>query len=618
LKIRVKENNMFTKIIVYFFRVGRICLISGLILAVFSAACVPAQTSIPEAMETTAPTATPSKRGIGDTLSILSPEAPALLNPHLSSAGKDQEASRITYEPLASFDKDGNLVPILAAEIPSLENGSVAKDGKSVTWKLRPGIHWSDGEAFTAEDVLFTFEFITNPDVNAVTTAAYRGVENVAVIDDTTVKINFTDATPAWYLPFVGFQGVILPKHIFEAYNGPNAQDAPANKLPVGTGPYRVLPPGIKPQEVLFLGTQLIETNKIVFEPNPYFRDEDKPYFSRVELRGGGTPSEAARLVLDDGSVDFSFVRGQLPPDALERLNTSDQGRLVTAFGTVLERIMLNRTDPNKETVDGERSSLKYPHPFFSDKKVRQAFAYATNREAIAALYGPSGLLATNNLVAPPQYNSPNTFYSYDLEKAKELLDEAGWVDTNGDGYRDKDGVKMKVVFQAKVGKSAQEIQQVVKATLESIGIEVALKIIDPSIMFGPVENPDADVRFNADLIVEAIGSPSPDPASYMLIWTCGQIPQKENGWYAGLNMERWCNPEYDDLYQRALTELDPEKRAQLFIQMNDMLIEDVVMIPLVIVSWAQAITKQNIEGIDLTSWDTTTWNIQDWRRVSP
>ena len=609
---------MYKLSIDYLSRVGRVSLILILIFATFCAACAPVQTSRPEALKTTAPIATPSKRGAGDTLRILSPEAPALLNPHLSSAGKDQEASRITLEPLASFDKDGNLSPILAAEIPSLENGGVAEDGKSVTWKLKSGVRWSDGEAFTAEDVSFTYEFITNPEVKAVTTAAYAGVRNVEVIDENTVKINFKDATPAWYLPFVGFQGVILPKHVFEAYNGPIAKDAPANKLPVGTGPYRVLPPGIKPQEVLFLGTQLIETNKIVFEPNPYFREEDKPYFSRVELRGGGTPSEAARLVLDDGSIDFSFVRGQLPPDALEKLKTSDQGRLVTAFGTVLERIMLNRTDPNRETADGERSSLKYPHPFFSDKKVRQAFAHAIDREAIAALYGPSGQLATNNLVAPRQYDSPNTFYSYDLERAKDLLDEAGWVDTNGDGYRDKDGKKMKVVFQAKVGQSAQEIQQVVKATLESIGVEVTLKIIDPSIMFGPVENPDADVRFNADMLVEAIGSPSPDPAAYMLIWTCGQIPQKKNDWYAGLNIERWCNPEYDALYQKALTELDPEMRTQLFIQMNDMLIEDVVMIPLVIVSWAQAITKQNIKGIDLTSWDTTTWNIQDWRRVSP
>jgi peptide/nickel transport system substrate-binding protein len=562
-----------------------------------------------------APTEEVSQRGTGDTLRLLHPETPTTLNPHLARAVKDREASRITFEPLATFDKDGNLVPFLAAEIPTLDNGGVAADGKSVTWKLKQDVQWSDGEPFTADDVLFTYEFVSNAEVGAASAGNYSAIESVEVIDDYTVKLNFKDVNPAWALPFVGVQGAVIPRHIYEPYNGPNVQDS-AQVLPVGTGPYRVMPPGIKPQEVLLLGTQLVETNKIDFEPNPFFREPDKPYFSRVEFRGGGTANEAARLSLEDGWVDVAYTLEQLSPEELAQKEQAGQGRLVTNFGARVERVLLNRTDPNEETADGERSSTEFSHPFFSDEKVRQAFAHAIDRETITALFGPVARPTTNNLVAPPQFNSPNTFYEYDLGKAKALLDEAGWVDTDGDGFRDKDGVEMKVDFQTFVGTIPQEIQQIIKAALEELGVEVELKITDSSIMFGPgADNPDSAWRFNADMMQFSVRSASPDPSAYMRYWVCDSVPQKANNW-TGNNFERWCSPEYDALLAQSTTEIDPEKRAQLFIQMNDTLIEDVVMIPIAYRADATGVSN-TLEGIDLTPWDTNTWNIQDWRRVA-
>ncbi len=591
----------------------------GIIIMLWLAGCGGRQTPVPAEMmaeePTLAPTEETSRRGTGDTLRLLHPETPSILNPHLARAVKDREASRITYEPLASFDKDGNLVPFLASEIPTLENGGVAADGKSVTWQLKQNVQWSDGESFTAADVLFTYEFVTNPQVNAVSVGNYVAIETVEVIDDYTVKIIFSDVNPAWAVPFVGVQGSIIPRHVFEPYNGPNVQES-AEILPVGTGPYQVMPPGIKPQEVLLLGTQLVETNKIVYEPNPYFREPDKPYFSRVEFRGGGTPSEAARLSLEDGWVDVAYTLEQLSPELLAEKEQGGEGRLVTNFGARVERVLLNRTDPNVQTVDGERSAVENPHPFFSDAVVRQAFAHAIDRETIAALFGPVGRPTTNNLVAPPQYSSPNTFYTYDLDKAKAMLDVAGWVDTDGDGTRDKDGVELKVVFQTFVGSIPQQIQQIIRDDLEEIGVDVELKITDSSIMFGPGSaNPDSAWRFNADMMQFSIRSASPDPSAYMRYWTCDQIPQQENNW-SGNNFERWCNPDYDALLRQSTTELDPEKRAELFIQMNDMLIEDVVMIPIADRADATGVNR-TIEGIDLTPWDSNTWNIKDWRRAS-
>ncbi|HSQ06978.1 MAG TPA: ABC transporter substrate-binding protein, partial [Chromatiaceae bacterium] len=317
----------------------------------------------PASMPTVEP-ARPEGRGAGDTLRILFWQAPKILNPHLTLGAADWAAARVTYEPLASYDADGNLVPFLAAEIPSLENGGVAPDGKSVTWKLKPEIRWSDGQPFTAADVRFTYDFIKNPDTGATTSAAYSAVEGVEVIDDYTVRFNFKQVTPAWSLPFVGVQGLILPKHVFEPFKGANAAESRSNLLPVGTGPYQVVK--FKPEEVLFLGNNLIETNKIVYEPNPFFREPDKPYFSRVELKGGGTVGEAARSVLQVGDVDFANNL-QIDAATQQKLEAGGKGKILAPFGAFVERILLNRTDPDKATAEGERSSVQFPNPFFDD-----------------------------------------------------------------------------------------------------------------------------------------------------------------------------------------------------------------------------------------------------------
>lgn len=574
---------------------------------------------VPTSLDATPTVTSPAKqegRGVGGTLRLLYWQAPTTLNPHLTTGTKDLAACRITYEPLASYDSEGKLIPFLAAEIPSLDNGGVAPDGKSVTWKLKQGIRWSDGEPFTADDVLFTYEFVSDPETGAQTVAAYDAVKSVEVIDDFTVKVHFEDVNPAWSLPFVGAEGMILPRHAFEGYSGDDIQNAPVNRLPIGTGPYRMVPPGIKPQEVLLLGTDIVKTSKIVYEPNPYFREEDKPFFGRVELRGGGTVGESARSLFQVGDVDFAYNM-LLDADFLTELEKEGKAKAVSYFTAKVERILLNHTDPNRATEDGERSSLRFPHPFFSDKKVRQAFSLAIDREAIAELYGRTGRPTANLLVSPSVYRSPNTTYEFNPERAAALLDEAGWGDTNRDGIRDKDGVKMSVVFQTSVNEIRQQTQDIVKQNLEAIGVEVELKIIDASTFFGPdPSNPNTRWHFYADMEEYNLGNASPDPGAYMKDWTCDEIAQKSNTW-SGNNIERWCNPAYDALYEQSRTEMDPEERRQLFIQMNDMVIDEVVLIPLVDRAGVHGVSN-TLEGVDLTPWDSELWNIKDWRRVSP
>ncbi len=595
--------------------VSRICLylsLAILLFAVLLTGCnfAPTETVL-EPTSTPLPEPTPSGRGAGDTLRLLFWQAPTILNPHLATGQKDWGASRITYEPLASYNENDELIPILAAEIPSLENDDLAEDGKSVTWRLREDVIWSDGEPFTADDVLFTYEFITNPDTEATTTSEYAGIERVEVIDDFTIKINFFDVTPAWNIPFVGVKGMILPRHILEEFNGPNAADT-KDLLPVGTGAYQMI--SFKPQEVLFLGNQLVETNKIVYEPNPFFREADKPYFSRVELRGGGIPEEAARSVLAAGEVDFA-LNLLLDATTLATLEAEGQGVILAPFGAFVERILLNRTDPNRVTDDGERSNINFPNPVLSDLAVRQALTYAIDRDRIAELYGPTGRPTATMLVSPSQFRSPNNTYEFNLERAAQILDDAGWVDSDGDGTRDKNGVEMQLLFQTSENSLRQQTQRIIQQDLKTIGIDIEVKIIPASIFFSNnPSNPDTRFHFYADLEEFNTANRSPDPAAYMKSWTCDEISQKSNDW-SGANIERWCNPEYDALYEQALTELDQEIRNELFIQMNDMLINDVVIIPLVHRATVSGVST-TIEGIELTPWDATTWNIKDWSRV--
>lgn len=536
-------------------------------------------------------------------LKLLYWQAPTILNPHLSTGNKDSEASRITLEPLATYNAEGELVPFLAAEIPSQENGGIAEDGKSVTWKLKQGIKWSDGEPFTAADVVFTYEFVKDPNTGASSAGEYEMVSSVEAIDDYTVKVNFREVNPAWATAFVGSGGMILPRHIYENYLGEKAREAAANLIPIGTGPYQVIE--FKPGDV------------VIYEPNPYFREVEELGFQRIELKGGGDATSAARAVLQTGEADYAYNL-QIEPQVLQQLEQGGRGKVASVFGSQIERILINFSDPNQGTSDGERSSIKFPHPLFSDLRVRQALALAIDRDTIAEqLYGITGKATSNFLVSPQQYNSPNTSYEFNLEKANALLDEAGWQDTNNNGIRDKDGIEMIIVFQTSVNSVRQKTQQIIKQGLQSIGIEAELKSIDASIFFSSdPSNTDTINHFYADLQMFTTGNYNPDPGIYMKTYTCNNnsnIPQKSNNW-SGNNYSRYCNPEYDQLWLQSAMELNREKRQQLFIEMNDILVNDVIVIPLVLRADVAAINK-DLQGFDITPWDRNTWNIKDWKR---
>ena len=248
-------------------------------------------TSAPSSSGT--PAASGAGRGAGGTLNLLWWEAPTVLNSHLSQGTKDFDATRPVLEPLADFDADGKPVPILAAEIPSLTNNGVATDGMSVTWKLKPNVTWSDGQPFTANDVKFTYDYVSNPATAATTAGNYEVVSSVDVVDPVTVKITFKQPTPGWYGVFCGDYGRILPQHLLSSYVGSNARNAPFNLKPIGTGPYVV--------DAFQAG------DHVAYSINQTFRDSGKPFFKSVYLKGGGDATSAAQAAIQTGEVDYAW-----------------------------------------------------------------------------------------------------------------------------------------------------------------------------------------------------------------------------------------------------------------------------------------------------------------------
>ncbi len=356
----------------------------------------------------TATTAAGAGRGKGDTLNLLWWQAPTILNGHLAQGTKDFDASRVVLEPLADFDKDGNLVAVLAAEIPSLDNGAVSQDGMSVTWKLKTGVKWSDGEDFTADDVKFTFDYVSNKDTAATSFASYATVSAVDVVDPNTVKVTFKNPTPGWYGSFCGSYGYILPQHVLKDYVGANARNAPFNLKPIGTGAYKV--------------DDFQSGDHVQYSINDNFREADKPFFKQVYLKGGGDATSAARAAIQTGEVDYSWNL-QVEWGVLQSLKgDQNPGDVVISPGVSVERVLINMTDPNKD-VNGEKSSVEAPHPFQADLNVRKAYSMAIQRDVMATqLYGDTGTVTSNILVGPSSFVSKNTSWKYRRRAANQAV----------------------------------------------------------------------------------------------------------------------------------------------------------------------------------------------------
>jgi peptide/nickel transport system substrate-binding protein len=540
----------------------------------------------------------PQKAGGGGALKTLFWQGATLLNPHFAVGTKDQEGSRVFYEPLAAWSPEGDLIPILAAEVPDIENGGLAKDGLSVTWKLKPNVRWHDGKPFTADDVVFNGEYAADPATAATTIGTYKDIK-VEKLDPLTVRVHFEKPTPFWAAPFVGYYGMIIPKHLFEAYSGAKSRDAPTNLKPVGTGPYRF---------VDFQPGDLVKG-----ERNPDYHVANRPYFDTIEMKGGGDAVSAARAVIQAGEYDYAWNL-QVEDEILSRLerDAGARGRVVIFETGNIEHIQLNQADPWTE-VDGEFSSTKSTHPILGDPAVRRALSLLADRKAVQDhIYGRTGTASGNFINNPKRFTSSNTKWEFNLEAANKVLDEAGWK-RGSDGIRAKDGKALKFVYQSSINGPRQKTQAIVKQACRKAGIDVELKSVTASVYFSSdVANLDTYKHFHADLQMFTTTMSSPDPQDFMMQFLTAEIAEKANKWQ-GRNTTRWHNPDYDAAYQATLDELDPVKRAGLFIKMNDMVVGDDAVIPVVYRPGVAGLAT-NLKA-QMTGWDNTFSFLSDWYR---
>lgn len=584
-------------------RAFAVAAIAGLTFAACGQQGGPAATAAPTAAATSAATQAPvAQRGQGGDLKILYWQAPTILNPHQATGTKDNDASRLMIEPLAAFGPDGKPVAVLAAEIPTIENGGVARDLKTVTWKLKSGVKWSDGSAFSADDVVFSFQYQCDAKAAASTDAACEDVASFAA-QGGNVVITYKNPTPFYYIWGVGLSYGILQKAQFSACAGEKAKDCPANLKPVGTGPYKLRE--FKPGDV------------VLYDMNENYRDANKPFFKSVTLKGGGDAVAAARAVCQTGDIDFGWNLQVEAAVLRPMVEGGDSKCSVNPQYGVLERIHVNFADPSPSLGD-KRSEPDTKHPFFSDANVRKAVAMATNRTAVAdQLYGKYGGTPTCNVVVIPEsFVSKNTtsesVCKYDPAAAEKLLQDNGWV-KGADGVRAKGGVKLEIIYQTSTNAVRQKTQDIIKADLEKIGFKVTLRN-SPASTFFTNTAPDGANKFFADLEEFASGQ-EPDPLSTLLGYTCDNRAGKDNNWNKP-NYSRYCNPEFDKQVNIVKTELDAAKRTAAAIAANDILVKDVVVIPLVnrVAPTADGASKL-LKGHRTSAFESSLWDIADWSK---
>ena len=543
-----------------------------------------------------------AERGSDGHVGIIYWQAPSILNPYLSGGTKDIESSSLVIEPLARYDQDGNMVAWLAESVPTVENGGVSADLKSITWVLKEGLLWSDGTPVTAEDVVFTAEYCLQAS-GCAQLNSFNDIASVEATDERTIIVQFSVPKPFPYGAFVGGQTPIIQKAQFADCLGARAPECTEENFnPIGTGPFRV--------------TEFRTNDVISMEANPNYRDPDKPAFATLTFKGGGEATAAARSVLETGEFDYAW-NTQLSPEVLQNMEAAGQGVVISAFGTLVERLMVNLTDPSPALGD-ERSTLKHPHPFLSDFNVRKALSLAIDRELLVEIgYGSAGRPTCNVLPAPAIYKSTanDACLVQDIDQANQLLDEAGWI-PGADGIREKDGVRISILYQTSTNAVRQDFQALIKQWWAEIGVETELRNLDASVFFGgDAGSPDTFQKFFADIEMYANNFDGTDPEAYMGTWECGREPSPESQWQ-GTNIPRYCSSEYDDLIAEMARTGELSERARLAKAMNDMLMQEYVIIPLVDRGRVSAHSK-TLGGVVLNVWDSELWNAADWHRTN-
>jgi peptide/nickel transport system substrate-binding protein len=528
-------------------------------------------------------------------ITIVIAEDPPSFNPIVADTGFDALVMELVMLGMTDVDPDGNIFPELAAELPSSDNGGVIVDEDagtmSVTWKMREDINWQDGTPVTADDVLFTWNAISDP-TNGSWIPGSDYIDSVEQVDKYSFTVNYNTIYPGYLTQFGGEQIAIWPAHYCDADQGFVAWVC--GREPLSDGP--------------FILNEWVEGDHMTFAKNENYYQAGKPEIEQVIVRI--VPDDAVRkTMMMNGDADIDMwinvnTINELKDNATAKVSLSPTDRWVM-------RLYMN------EAAKGTTDPKATPHPILSDVRVRQAIRIAVDVDTInnEIFYGLAHPTWTE-FFRPP-YVCDVARPKYDPEAAKALLEEAGWTDSDGDGIRECNGcgtadpgykMEMDFLTYAEYGEPLELTQQLIAEMLGEIGIQMNIAVVEGSVMWDLAENGGIEQSGNFDIDLWDDGYAGVDPTDY--IWEAYSQEAMTPG--SGWNFFRWDNPVVDALIDETYT-LDEATRKETFCAIGDFINEEVPIIHLFTVPNAEAYSAR-IEGVRSSVNDLVTWNIAEWK----
>ncbi len=521
-------------------------------------------------------------------ITILIPDNPVAFNGINTDTGYEQALGELVMLSLAETDPDGNIIPELAAEIPTIENGGVIFDEETwsmtVTWKLREDVFWADGEQVTADDVVFTWDALIEADAWI---AAMDYTETVEKIDDFTILVTYYEGYvfPSYAMQFGGEDFFVYPEHYCDAEAG--FYEWNCDDQPLSSGPYIL--------------EEWVADDHLTFVRNPNYFEEGKPAIDQVIFKI--VPEEPVKqAMMMEGDADLHFWPAEPASDLYKEPGNG------TAYVKSPSERWVMRLIPNLK-VKGDRET---PHPFISDVRVRKAMRMAIDVDTIINdIFLGYGVPVWNDFFRPPFNNCGIPRPEFDLEGAKALLKEAGWEDTDGDGINECHGcssaeegalMSMEFAIYAEYGETLELAQQLIAENWKAIGIDTDLQMIEGAIMWAEAEDGGTEIAGKFEMDMWDDGYPGTDPSDQ--IWT---FYYSESAW----NYGAWANEDMD-VWIDEFYSLDEEYRLEVACEMATILENELPQI-LLFSTLEQHGVSERLQGVLPSANDPVTWNIADW-----
>ena len=496
-------------------------------------------------------------------------QEPTVFNPHMPHIEVDEGIHFSVFDPLFYVDEKGAFVAALAAEVPTVENGGISADGLSWKVKLRDDVKWHDGTPFTAEDVKYTLGLLVDPNFRSWRKTGHELVRDLTVVSPT--EITWKMEKPFAPYPSILASTFITPKHILGAAADPNT--APFNNAPVGTGPF-------KWKERVAGDYILLEANKDYFGAGPHIGTLIYKYVPDLNVM---------YTQFKGGDIDVAGLQW-ITPDHYDEAKTLD-GKVVTVVpGSTIESLTLNMERPQ-----------------FKNPKVREALYHAIDKQSIIdALY--YGLPTPTESYVPQQsyyYNPDLPKHEYSPDKAKALLDEAGWV-PGADGVRAKDGVKLAFTCSTTAGNHIREqVQQYMQQSFKDLGIEMTISNLPPAVMWG-----DYWMMSQFDSVIvglDFLTGPDPDTSDF---FRSTSSPAKGG---SGQNTWQFADSQVDDLLAKGGSLFVPEERRAAYFKIQEIMRRELPLLPL----FQYATVRGHKQGVENIAYNINTridtWNVARW-----